>query len=208
MKTTLFDLDMDFYHNAREDQTFFVRANFSDSTIDHLLADVERLLPETTLTPAAIASTMDGDGPAVETNQRRLKRGSLPLSFWGSLILKSAVLEANDRCFNLDLTGWAEEIEYLRYGEGDHYNSWHMDTMKSRASAEEIRKLTVVLSLSDPEDYEGGEFRYYSGRQGTSLKFQKGEIAIFPACLMHRVTPVKKGVRKMLIGWYGGPPFK
>ena len=37
---------------------------------------------------------------------------------------------------------------------------------------------------------------------------KKGSILIFPSFVEHRVTPVTKGVRKSLVGWYEGPKFR
>jgi PKHD-type hydroxylase len=33
-------------------------------------------------------------------------------------------------------------------------------------------------------------------------------MTIFPSCIMHRVTPVTKGVRKSLVFWVGGTPYR
>lgn len=36
----------------------------------------------------------------------------------------------------------------------------------------------------------------------------KGTVIIFPSYILHRVTPVTKGVRKSLAVWISGPRFK
>jgi PKHD-type hydroxylase len=37
---------------------------------------------------------------------------------------------------------------------------------------------------------------------------EKGTVIMFPSYLLHRVTPVTKGVRKSLVLWVGGTTFR
>ena len=37
------------------------------------------------------------------------------------------------------------------------------------------------------------------------IKLDKGEIVIFPSWMLHKVTPVTKGKRKVIVGWGIGP---
>jgi PKHD-type hydroxylase len=37
---------------------------------------------------------------------------------------------------------------------------------------------------------------------------QKGLVAAFPSYVLHRVTPVTRGIRKTLVVWLTGPRFK
>ena len=49
-----------------------------------------------------------------------------------------------------------EALQYTRYGPDQHY-SWHWDLMNNMYQNYE-RKISLVMSLSDPNEYEGGEF--------------------------------------------------
>jgi PKHD-type hydroxylase len=40
------------------------------------------------------------------------------------------------------------------------------------------------------------------------LQLKQGQAIFFASFLRHKVAPVKKGVRKSLVMWFGGPPFK
>jgi PKHD-type hydroxylase len=40
------------------------------------------------------------------------------------------------------------------------------------------------------------------------LSLKQGQAIFFASFLRHKVAPVKKGVRKSLVMWFGGPPFK
>ena len=80
-----------------------------------------------------------------------------------------------------------------------------------------MRKLSVTVSLSDPEDYEGGVLEFdlrNTGQINTSeiIKCKeilpKGSIVVFPSYTWHRVSPVTKGTRLSLVQWNLGPGFK
>ena len=67
------------------------------------------------------------------------------------------------------------------------------------------RKLTMVIQLSDPSEYEGGQLELFEDIQ---IPKQKGLVAMFPSFgNYHRVTPVLSGTRKVLVAWIWGPPF-
>jgi PKHD-type hydroxylase len=71
------------------------------------------------------------------------------------------------------------------------------------------RKLSMSLLLSDPSEFEGGEFEVKTDSDiPINLEQKRGRAWFFPSWALHRVTPVTKGVRKSLVLWVGGPPFK
>ena len=39
-------------------------------------------------------------------------------------------------------------------------------------------------------------------------KIKQGQAIFFASFIRHRVTPVTRGVRKSLVMWFGGTPFK
>ena len=69
------------------------------------------------------------------------------------------------------------------------------------------RKISIVVQLSDPLEYEGGELQISDGGTNRVCEKTKGTIIIFPSYLLHRVTPVTKGTRRSLVLWVTGPPF-
>lgn len=112
----------------------------------------------------------------------------------------------NAQFYEFDLYGFVEDMQYTIY-EGDdqgHY-TWHIDMSETSPSP---RKLTLVLQLSDPQDYEGGEIQTLTGPTENSVDKQRGLITAFPSWALHRVTPVTKGIRKTLVVWIAGPQFK
>jgi len=72
------------------------------------------------------------------------------------------------------------------------------------------RKLALTVQLSDPSEYDGGEFEVWFGgsEEFVEVPRQKGDVIIFPTFLMHRVKPITRGQRKALVFWTGGEPFR
>jgi PKHD-type hydroxylase len=114
------------------------------------------------------------------------------------------VLYANKEWFNFDIVGFLEPLQFTIYeGEGRKFLP-HIDkTYKSVT-----RKLSLVVQLSDPEDYEGGDLQIINCGKPHVFPKKKGHCAIFPSYVLHEVTPIVKGNRYTLVAWVGGPSFK
>jgi PKHD-type hydroxylase len=70
-----------------------------------------------------------------------------------------------------------------------------------------IRKISVVILLSDPEEYDGGEFEIcLNGNLDSieSMKPKAGDVIFFASWMPHRVAPVTRGTRKSLVAWVMG----
>lgn len=120
--------------------------------------------------------------------------------------LSNVVNHVNDHCYKYSLYGF-ESFQYSEYHAEDsgHY-TWHIDT-SVRGGQQHIRKLSFSAGLNDESEYEGGELQFWLGPEPVSYRLKKGQIIVFPSYLLHRVTPVTKGVRKTLVGWSRGPNF-
>lgn len=119
-----------------------------------------------------------------------------------------ATAEVNSRYFHFDLTGFHEPMQLGVYHASDngHYN-WHVDAGVRDRNVP--RKLSVVMLLSDPSEFEGGEFQVKTEDDTVqTLETVKGRAWFFPSYTVHRVTPVTKGIRRSLVLWVGGPQFR
>jgi len=123
--------------------------------------------------------------------------GKTEESDWLYRDIADRVARANQFGFDFNLSGMYEELQLLEYQEGGHYD-WHMDIGPGIAAH---RKLSVIIQLSDPEDYEGGETQFKASETEHTLPKDRGQIAIFPSYILHRVTPVTKGKRYALVVW-------
>lgn len=119
--------------------------------------------------------------------------------------MQAVIQGANEQFHNFELNGFAEDFQYTVYHgtEGGHYD-WHMDLTTQQYP----RKLSMSVQLSDPDDYEGCDLQFYGSRQLETAPRTRGAAIIFPAYIMHRVTPVISGTRKSLVAWAAGPRFK
>ena len=88
-----------------------------------------------------------------------------------------------------------EPLQLATYNVGDFYD-WHLDS-----PPEGPRRLSLSLQLSDKSEYEGGdlEFKEYTLN---AEAYEKGSITMFDSSHKHRVSPVTRGVRHSLVGWF------
>jgi PKHD-type hydroxylase len=126
---------------------------------------------------------------------------------WDKII--HAVWSANKQYFQFDLTGCYEQAQlgsYTQYDQG-HYD-WHTDSNLGNNN-NVPRKLSMALMLSDPSEFIGGELQLKcSNDEIKTVEQRKGRAWFFPSWMLHRVTPVTRGIRRSLVLWVGGPGFK
>ena len=139
---------------------------------------------------------------------------------WINETLKPYIDKANqDTGWNLQWD-YTEKAQLTEYGKGQYYK-WHIDQLAKPYGEKygkdwqgKIRKLSVTVSLSDPEDYEGGRLEFYTSNPfeqkiiSCDQILDKGSLVVFPSYIWHQVTPITKGNRKSLVLWNLGYPYK
>lgn len=123
---------------------------------------------------------------------------------WLRDLMRTVCDDINQHFFGFDLTGFMEAFQYTKYGEGDKYG-WHMDKGPKTIGS---RKLSFTLQLSDPSEYEGGNFEINAGNEILRMPKAYGQLIVFPSWMLHQVTPVTSGVRRSLVCWSCGPAFR
>jgi PKHD-type hydroxylase len=117
-------------------------------------------------------------------------------------IICKYIARCNSDFYQFKLYEMKDCIQYSVYtSEDSGFYEWHVDLGKNN-----MRKLTCVVQLSDPSEYEGGELQINNGNIVTVEK-EEGTVIIFPSYLLHRVTPVTRGKRRSLVCWIEGPAF-
>lgn len=148
------------------------------------------------------ASTFKGDSKDTRNSTVRW----IPLNDETEFIFKQisdCVLEANRELFKIDIYGFTESLQFTEYeGAGTHYD-WHPDIGADKNK----RKLSIVIQLSDENDYEGGDLMINSGVVQKAPR-ERGNIIIFPSFLLHKVTPLISGNRYSIVSWVSGPPWR
>jgi PKHD-type hydroxylase len=87
------------------------------------------------------------------------------------------------------------QLYFLWYKPGHFYN-WHMD---SHPCGGVNADMSMTIFLND--DYEGGELVIKVGNVETSHKPKAGTVVIYNTGMMHKINPVTKGDRKVIVGW-------
>jgi len=113
-------------------------------------------------------------------------------------------LNLNERFFKFDLFGISEGFQFTNYEAPSGKYGKHVD----RTINIPVRKLSISIQLTDPEEYEGGELKLYNGEEETVMSKTQGTLIIFPSYTLHEVTPVTKGERNSLVTWVTGKSFK
>ena len=102
--------------------------------------------------------------------------------------------------------GGQEPTQLGRYKATDEgYYDWHIDAGPPQNGIQ--RKLSCVILLNDPSEFEGGILQL-KGMEDQNLLDKQGSIIVFPSFIEHRVTPVTKGVRYTAVTWASGPSFR
>lgn len=168
-------------------------------------------------------------GGEVNKEKRNSKNTWVPSEHWIGGFMWHYITRANRENFLYDLRCIdGESLQYTQYGPGEFYG-WHNDAGIASAykpesvggriggasedfineNAELVRKLSFVLQLSHPDDYEGGNLQLLDETGRTYFAPRKrGTVILFDSRTQHRVLRVKSGLRKSIVGWTVGPRWK
>jgi PKHD-type hydroxylase len=113
-------------------------------------------------------------------------------------------LNLNERFFKFDLFGLNEGFQFTNYKAPSGKYGKHVD----RGINMPVRKLSISIQLTNPEEYEGGELKLCDGEEETIMDKTQGTLIIFPSYVLHEVMPVTKGERNSLVTWITGKQFK
>ncbi|MBO6703680.1 MAG: 2OG-Fe(II) oxygenase [Pseudomonadales bacterium] len=124
----------------------------------------------------------------------------------------SEIIHRANKTYQYDLQGFTEDAQFTCYDRVGDFYDWHQDGLEGELA---VRKLSVVVQLSDAHDYEGADLELFglSCEQEVADAWRQdlrrqGSAVVFPAFEYHRVRPLISGKRYSLVCWIGGPPFK
>lgn len=126
-----------------------------------------------------------------------------PEDLWIFERIAQFAIACNEARWKLQMAGLHEPLQLTRYKPGQFYD-WHQD---SGPGAHSIRKLSVVVQLTDPSEYSGGELQFL-GFEKEKVEASRGSIILFPSYNPHRVTTVTEGTRHSLVAWVSGDPYR
>lgn len=169
--------------------------------------DCDRIVAIADAAPASAARLV---GRMQNDNLRRADLvwlDDVPGSDWVMERIIDIVRIANRDTFSFDLQSFSESAQVARYDAArqGHFD-WHSDIGDGPLAAQ--RKLTMVIQLSDPADYDGGLLEVMPSAHVHQACQTRGDATIFPSFMLHRVTPVTQGQRQSLTIWAHGPVFR
>ena len=119
--------------------------------------------------------------------------------------IEEIMKQTNGNHFGFDGMTLTEYAQYTEYPEGGFYD-WHVDNDVNFKHEPPVRKISMTCLLSHESEFEGGDLELI--KEGKIAKLKQGQIIFLASFIRHRVAPVIKGVRKSLVMWFGGTPFK
>ena len=119
--------------------------------------------------------------------------------------IEKIMKQTNGNHFGFEGMEITEMAQYTEYPEGGFYD-WHVDNDLHCENEPPVRKISMTCLLSPENEFEGGDLELM--KEGKSVKLKQGQAIFFASFIRHRVAPVTRGVRRSLVMWFGGTPFK
>ena len=121
-------------------------------------------------------------------------------------IIDKTMKQVNGNHFGYEGMTITEPGQFTEYPKGGFYD-WHIDSEVNCQFEPPVRKISMTVLLSNPSEFEGGDLEFMTeGNKPPQLL--QGQAIFFCSLLRHRVNKIKKGMRRSLVMWFGGPPFK
>ena len=152
------------------------------------------------------ARWIDGNATSGHQSAKAKANEQLPEDSAEARELGDAVLAAlarNALFFSAALPKQVFPPLFNRYGEGMAFGA-HVDTAIRTHAPTRIRiraDLSATLFLSAPEEYDGGELTVEDSYGTHAAKLPAGDLVLYPAASLHRVTPVTRGARVASFFW-------
>lgn len=120
-------------------------------------------------------------------------------------LFRDAIISANIEFYNFQLLGMLDNDfpQVVKYSKGDFYNL-HSELNPGLTT----RKLSFLINLSDPLDYEGGEIEFLNTEMDHDAINVPGTMLVFPSFTVFKIRPIKKGKKFIVSGSIHGDSLK
>jgi PKHD-type hydroxylase len=122
------------------------------------------------------------------------------------------VFKANEENFKYKISSKVKDGYIVRYTKPGMLSSWHSDGFSNMGeehnSPRAKRKLTLVVQLSTPKEYEGCELKFFAYNHPKADLSKQGTAVVFSSFEFHSVTPLISGERRSLVFFVEGPRFR
>jgi PKHD-type hydroxylase len=183
------------------------RAVFSPAECDRIAASAKPQAWQTGM----VGGYAPGAQGTVQRGVRSCEEQRLPIDAASGFPLNRISYEIsnlNSEIWRFDLSGFVSDdpAALMRYeaGDGGHY-AWHVDVGRGPNAS---RKIGFTLQLTDPGEYDGADLEFHNMEVDRAALRRRGTLIAFPAYWLHRVAPVTRGRRLVVVGWVHGPTFR
>ena len=152
------------------------------------------------------APVLAKDGSRVISRTRTCSSCWIPKSphfQWLYNYVAAVVDEANTAHYQFDITDM-QQLQVLRYQPFQKFK-WHFDTIETEG---DIRKITMVINLSRPQDYLLGGLQVDGNWHNHQEARNQGSASFFPAWMKHKAKAPLWGERWSLVAWITGPAWR
>lgn len=120
-------------------------------------------------------------------------------------LFKDAIIAANTEFYNFQLLGMLDNDfpQVVKYSKGNFYNL-HTELNPGLTT----RKLSFLINLNDPAEYEGGEIEFLNTEMNINAINTPGTMLVFPSFIPFKIKPIKKGKKFIITGSIHGDSFK
>jgi len=156
----------------------------------------------------AKVGTKEGRQGGYDTKKRITTISWIPFTALPEMykVIDRTMKQVNGNHFGYEGMTITEPAQFTEYPKGGFYD-WHMDGDVNCQFEPPVRKISMTILLSPDNEFEGGDLEFMTeGNKPPQLL--QGQAIFFCSLLRHRVSKVKKGMRRSLVMWFGGPPFK
>ena len=184
----------------------YFKARLNNDACDVLLNEALKIEPQKAT--MGVDDKIFGDNQYRRSDIRFINNDNQQFS-WVFDDLWRMAIQANRDWFGFHITNldFIQVAEYRDDVRGEYKK--HHDTFWINESPYH-RKITCVIQLTDPSQYEGGDLELYDLHDNHPDKQElrtRGTAIFFPSFINHAATPVTKGTRHSLAAWFEGPKF-
>ena len=169
-------------------------------SIDHILSpdeltDIKQVLEHAEFVDGKLTA---GWHAKLVKNNQQLKAGTTQKVLKSKIraaLSKNALFQSSIRPKSI------HSLLFSRYDLGMSYDTHVDNALMESASGLSRSDVSFTLFLSSPQDYEGGELIVEGVQSEQSYKLEAGSAIVYPSTTLHRVNPVTKGTRLVVVGW-------
>lgn len=169
-------------------------------SIDHILdpdeiADIKQILEHAEFVDGKLTA---GWHAKLVKNNQQLKAGTTQKVLKAKIrtaLLKNALFQTAIRPKSI------HSLLFSQYNQGMSYDT-HVDNALMESAAGLNRSdISFTLFLNSPQHYEGGELVIEGVQSEQNYKLEAGSAIVYPSTTLHRVNPITKGTRLVVVGW-------